>query len=241
MNNNFTKILGFDVYNKSFDEVIDEISKHKKVNIISGNPEVLYLGLKNEDIHKSFISENALIIPDGVGTIMASKLVKPVIKEKIAGIDLMKTLLRKCEKEEKSVYLLGTSQETLDTCIVNIKKKHPNLNIVGSRNGFFDLDNAEDIVEDIIDVKPYALFVAIGCPRQEKFILKYIDKIPATIFMGVGGSFDVIAGKVKRAPKWMISLGLEWLYRVFKEPHRIKRLGSIPKFLWLVIRKNKVK
>ena len=80
----------------------------------------------------------------------------------------------------------------------------------------------------------------MGCPRQERFIVKYMDELPCTIFMGVGGSFDVIAEKVKRAPKWMISLGLEWLYRVLKEPFRIKRLGSIPKFLLLVFKNKKV-
>ncbi|MNC67533.1 putative N-acetylmannosaminyltransferase [compost metagenome] len=80
----------------------------------------------------------------------------------------------------------------------------------------------------------------MGSPRQEEFISKYMDELPCKIFMGVGGSFDVFAGNVNRAPKWMISLGLEWLYRVSKEPWRIKRLGAIPKFLWLVL-KNKIK
>lgn len=83
--------------------------------------------------------------------------------------------------------------------------------------------------------QPYVLFVAMGCPRQETFIAKYMNVLPCKVFMGVGGSFDVIAGKVNRAPKWMINIGLEWLYRVVKEPWRIKRLSSIPKFIFKVI------
>ena len=108
------------------------------------------------------------------------------------------------------------------------------------KNGFFDLDDCGDIIEDIREKDPWAIFVAMGSPRQEKFIEEHNNELPCKIFMGVGGSFDVFAGNVKRAPKWMINMGLEWLYRVSKEPWRIKRLTSIPKFLWMVFRnKNK--
>ena len=115
----------------------------------------------------------------------------------------------------------------------------PEINIAGYRDGYFDIDNPFELLEDIKEKKPYAIFVAMGCPRQEEFIVSYMNELPCKIFMGVGGSFDVIAEKVNRAPKWMIKLGLEWLYRVLKEPWRIKRLGSIPKFLLLVGRGNK--
>ena len=94
------------------------------------------------------------------------------------------------------------------------------------------------VIDDIKNKNPYILFVAMGCPKQEEFIIKYMDSLPCKVFMGVGGSFDVIAEKVNRAPKWMINLGLEWLYRVLKEPCRIKRLGSIPKFLFRVVKIN---
>ena len=114
--------------------------------------------------------------------------------------------------------------------------EYPRLHIVGARNGFFDIENAGEIINDIKDKKPLALFVAMGCPRQEKFIVEYMNDLPVKIFMGVGGSFDVIGDKVKRAPRWMINIGMEWAYRVLKEPFRIKRLGSIPKFLWLVVK-----
>jgi N-acetylglucosaminyldiphosphoundecaprenol N-acetyl-beta-D-mannosaminyltransferase len=143
--------------------------------------------------------------------------------------------LKICENENKGIYLIGAKQDVLNDCLINLHTKYPDLNIVGSHNGFFDMDNCEDILTDIEKKKPYVLFVAMGCPRQEKFIVKYMDRLHCSIFMGVGGSFDVIAGRVKRAPKWMINFGLEWLYRVSKEPWRIKRLGSIPKFLLKVI------
>ena len=158
------------------------------------------------------------------------------MKEKIAGIELMKEIIKRCEDSKEGVYLLGASQESLDACVDKLLIEYPRLNIVGARNGFFDIENSDEIINDIKDKKPLALFVAMGCPRQEEFIVKHMNDLPVKIFMGVGGSFDVIGDKVKRAPSWMINIGMEWAYRVIKEPFRIKRLGSIPKFLWLVVK-----
>lgn len=235
----FTKILDFKVFNEDKNSLMKYIEKYEKVNIVSGNPEILLNGMKNNKLKESFNAETSLIIPDGIGTVLASKIVKDPVKEKIAGIDVVKEILIKSEKEKKSIYLLGAEEEVLVKCIENIKKQHPSLNIAGSHNGFFDLNNCEDIIEDIKSKDIYAIFVAMGSPRQEIFIDKILHDSNIKIFMGVGGVFDVFAGKVNRAPKWMISLGLEWLYRTIKEPFRIKRLGAIPKFLIQVVKNRK--
>lgn len=235
----FTKILDFKVFNEDKNNLMKYIENYEKVNIISGNPEVLLNGMNNDKLKESFNSETSLIIPDGIGTVLASKIVKNPVKEKIAGIDVVKEILIKAEKENKSIYLLGAEEEVLVKCRENIKKQYPNLNIAGSHNGFFDLDNCEDIIEDIKSKEIYAIFVAMGSPRQEIFIDKILSDTNIKIFMGVGGVFDVFAGKVNRAPEWMISLGLEWLYRTIKEPFRIKRLGAIPKFLIQVVKYRK--
>lgn len=227
----FTKILKYNVFNGTKSELMDYINKFSKINIISGNPEVLYNGLKNEELLKNFTVSSSIIIPDGIGTVIASRFVHEPVKEKIAGIEVMEEIIRKCSIENKEVYFLGSKEEVLLECVNNIKIKFPGLMVCGSHNGYFNIENCGSIIEEIKNKKPYALFVAMGSPRQEKFIITYFDYLPCTVFMGVGGSFDVLAGKVKRAPKWMIKLGLEWLYRVFKEPWRIKRLFSIPKFL----------
>lgn len=233
-----TNIMGFNIFNKSMGDLLDNIDGMDKVNIISGNPEVLYLALKNDFLRNSFNREDSIIIPDGVGTIFASKIVGDKVQEKIAGIDLMENIINKCEKENKKIYLLGTKDEIVKKAAENIKCKYKNLEIAGIHDGFFDMDNCEEIIRDINDNDSYALFVAMGCPRQETFIEKYKDSLKCKIFMGVGGSIDVISGEVKRAPKWMINIGLEWLYRVLKEPWRIKRLGSIPKFIFLVLKER---
>lgn len=232
----FTNILNFKVFNQNKDTLIEYIEQLPKVNIISGNPEVLFNGLNNKNLTKNFNSKDSLIIPDGVGTVIAAKMLKNPVKEKIAGIDVMMDLLIKADKEHKSIYLLGAKEEVLQKCKKNIISRFPNIKISGSHNGFFDLNNCDEIISDIQNSDAWAIFVAMGSPRQEIFIDKIIHNSPCKIFMGVGGVFDILAGELKRAPKWMIKLGLEWLYRVYKEPFRIKRLIAIPKFLLLVLK-----
>ena len=237
----FTKILNFKIFNKDKNALMTYIENFEKVNIVSGNPEILFNGLNDPMLKENFNDKTSIIIPDGVGTVIASKLLKEPVKEKIAGIDVVREVLIKANLEEKSIYLLGAKQETLEKCIENIEIEFPKLKVAGFHNGFFDLNNCDDIIKDIKVCEPWAIFVAMGSPRQEIFIKKVIDDLNTHIFMGVGGVFDIFAGELKRAPKWMLSLGLEWLYRVIKEPFRVKRLIVIPKFLLLVLRKkNKV-
>ena len=231
----FTSILNYKVFKQSKNQLMDYIQNFEKVNIISGNPEILYMGTKDKFLNDIYMAKESVIIPDGVGTVIASKIVHDPVLEKLAGIEIMEEIIKKCEKENKGIYLVGAKQEVLENCVKNLLIKYPKLKIEGSHNGYFDLDDCTHITNDIKEKKPYALFVAMGCPRQEKFIHNNFKNLPCTVFMGVGGSFDVFAGKVNRAPKWMIKIGLEWLYRVIKEPFRIKRLAVIPKFLIHVI------
>ena len=227
-------MLGYEIFAANMDECLEVVLSKEKVHIVSGNPEVLYTGLNDKNLFDNFTSDKSLIIPDGVGVQISAKILKTPVEEKIAGIELMKKILEKCEDSGEGIYLLGASEENLKACVANILRDYPRINISGYHNGFFDLDNPREILEEIKEKKPMAVFVARGCPRQEKFIVRYMDELPCKIFMGVGGSFDVIAEKVNRAPRWMIDIGMEWAYRVAKEPWRIKRLGSIPKFIWTV-------
>ena len=234
----YKELLGYKIFSDNKEELLKEIENKKRVNIISGNPEVLYNGIKNEFLRQSFTKEDALIIPDGVGTLLAAKINGIDITEKIAGIEVMNMLLEEARDKNLKVFLLGAKEETLIKCKEKIKESDEGINIVGSNNGFFDLDNCGDLIEKINESKADILFVAMGAPRQEVFIEKYKDKLCCKIFMGVGGSFDVFAGSVNRAPQFMINIGMEWFYRVAKEPWRIKRLGSIPKFLVLSLKER---
>ncbi|MBE6047179.1 MAG: WecB/TagA/CpsF family glycosyltransferase, partial [Clostridium sp.] len=161
----YTEILGYKVFNKTKDEFLEEISKRNKVNVISGNPEVLYNGLENETLNSNFNEEYSMIIPDGIGTVLAAKMLKEPVKEKIAGIEVMKEILHKASEKDKTVYLLGAKEEVLQKCIHNIKEELPNLRIVGSHNGYFNLNDCDDIINDIKEKNPWAIFVAMGSPR----------------------------------------------------------------------------
>lgn len=234
------RILNYNIYSETKSELIKHIQDaQSKVHIVSGNPEVLYSGLNNKELNENFKSNEAIIIPDGIGTVICAKILGTPVKEKIAGIEVMEEIIKFCEDKYKSIYLLGAKQEVLDLCITNLKSKYPKLNIVGSHNGYFDIDNCKSVLSDIESKQPYCIFVAMGAPRQEIFITKYMNSLPCTIFMGVGGSFDIFSGNLRRAPRWMINFGIEWLYRVAKEPWRLKRLSSIPKFIYKAVRDSK--
>lgn len=238
----FSKVREFKVFNKSFDSFISYIldkSKNEKIHIVSGNPEVLTFGENDKELNDEFKKESTVIIPDGIGIVIATKILGNPVEEKIAGIEVMDRILSIYEKEEKGIFLLGAKEEIIVDAYKSIQVKYPKLNITGYNNGYFDIDNCDDLINKINEGRPEAIFVAMGCPRQEKFIRKYFDKLDCKIFMGVGGAFDVISGKINRAPRWMINCGLEWLYRVIKEPFRIKRLVVIPKYLIKVIFNNK--
>jgi N-acetylglucosaminyldiphosphoundecaprenol N-acetyl-beta-D-mannosaminyltransferase len=231
----FSQILDYKVFAGSKSDLFEYLDTFEKVNIISGNPEVLYNGLKDSELFGIFTGRTSVIIPDGVGTVLASKLAGSPVKEKLAGIEVMESIIQRCAEEGQGIYLLGAKEEVVAACAEKLKSKYPGIKIAGWHNGYFDIDSCNDIISDIKEKKPKAIFVAMGSPRQDRFILKYMDQLPCRIFMGVGGSFDVISGNIRRAPKWMINIGMEWLYRVSKEPWRLKRLSSIPKFLTAVL------
>lgn len=231
-----TRILNFDIFDGSKKELIDYVLKQDKINIVSGNPEILYNGTSNDILLSTFKNKNSVIIPDGIGIVISSIIVGKPVREKIPGIEVMEDLINYSFENNRGIYLLGAETDVLDNCKGNLIKKYPGLNIVGSHNGFFDLNDCVELINDINIKKPYILFVAMGSPRQDLFISKYMSILNANIFMGVGGSFDIFAGKLKRAPGWMISFGIEWLYRVSKEPSRIMRLTAIPKFILKVLK-----
>lgn len=235
--NKFIKLCDYNIYSGSKSDCLDMIFSMNKVHVISGNPEVLYTSFSDTILSNNFKSKNSIIIPDGIGVKLAARLKKLKINEKIAGIELMVDICKLCADKHKSIYLLGASDESVLICSEKLKEMFPNLIVAGIRNGYFSKDDTEHVVDDILSANPDVLFVALGCPKQEHFIISCFDKLPTSIFMGVGGSFDVISGFKKRAPKILIKMGLEWLYRVYKEPFRIKRLSVIPKFLVETIKK----
>jgi N-acetylglucosaminyldiphosphoundecaprenol N-acetyl-beta-D-mannosaminyltransferase len=164
-----------------------------------------------------------MLLPDGIGVVIASKMKGKPLKGRVPGFDFFVELLN----SGKKVFLFGSKPGVAD------KVDFPN--IVGRRNGYFSGDDVEEIIREINGSGAEVLAVCLGAPKQEIWIDENIDKLDVKLAIGLGGAIDVLAGEVKRAPVAWQKMGLEWLYRVIKEPKRIRRLGAIPLFLWRVL------
>ena len=178
---------------------------------------------------------------DGMGCVWGGRLLGFDIPERVAGVDLFIRLIELSERKNYSVFFLGAMPDVLDATVKFIKLKHPDLNISGSHHGFF-WDNEEAVVKKIRESGAKLLFVAITSPQKENFINKWKDDLGVDFVMGVGGTFDVVSGKVKRAPVWMQEIGMEWVYRIIQEPRRMwkRYLITNSKYIWLLF-KEKIK
>ena len=233
-------ILGINVLNIDYQslerELNNDIKKHKQSFIVAINPEKILKARKDKKL-KEILNAANYAIPDGIGVIYASKLRKGNIRKRITGIDTMDMLCELSVKNSYKIFLYGSQKEILEKAKKQLEIKYPNIQIVGYVNGY-EKDN-DIIIKKINNCRPDIVFVALGSPKQEYWIYTYMTKTNAIIFQGVGGSFDVISGKVKRAPKRMQRMGLEWLYRLFKEPKRFFRQLKLIKFALLVLLNKK--
>ena len=185
---------------------------------------------------KNLLNNATYQIPDGVGIIYASKIKKGSIKSRITGIDSMNMLCNLSNEKGYKIFMYGAKKEIIEKARDCLKVTYPNINIVGTIDGY-EKDNKK-IIEQINNSNADIIFVALGSPKQELWITNNMDKLCVKIFQGVGGSFDVISGNIKRAPQWMQNHGLEWFYRLIKEPKRIFRQCKLFNFLLLILFKK---
>lgn len=243
------RILGIDIdmvdMDKATNNCINAIENDKKFFVITSNPEIMVNAGENKVLYD--IIENAdLVTPDGIGVVIGSKIVGKPLKERVTGIDLMENLLKYCNENKKSIFLLGAKEGIAEKAGQRINEKYPDLKIAGTHHGYYKGihsgakgDKQEiEVIEMINEAKPDILFVAFGAPKQEYFISAYKDRLNAKVFIGVGGSLDVYSGTIERAPKFYIDNNIEWLYRLKKEPKRIGRMMVLPLFLAKVLVKK---
>lgn len=234
-------ILGYRVDLLSFNNAINYIyeqSQTKSVQTVTINPEMIALADNNEEFAQSLRNAD-LIIPDGVGIKIALKI-KGIKQEQIPGIEFSKKIMALCAEKGENVALIGAKEEILQKACSNLKSEIPNLNISYARNGYFKEADEREIVENLKKSNAKLVLAALGIPKQEVFIRKYMNEFPNTIFIGVGGSFDVWSGEVKRAPQIFRKAGCEWLWRLIKTPSRFKRMfPTLPLFLFRVIMEKK--
>lgn len=187
---------------------------------------------------KRSIEESHLVNVDGQGVVWAANLLKIPVPERVTGIDLMWELVAVSQKKGYRLYLLGATQNILDALINRIKAEYPKTVIAGAHHGYFSEMDAGNIAKKIAAANVDILFVGMPTPRKEVFIQKYLQEMNLHFAMGVGGSFDVLSGKIRRAPQWMQKSGLEWFFRLLQEPKRLFLRYTInnPIFIALVLK-----
>ena len=232
-------VLNVDFHNITMDEAVSmaykSISEHKGAYIVTPNPEIVMEAQVNPALAQA-LHDAYLTLPDGIGIIHGARILGTPMKEKIPGIDFASKLMEQLSYEKRSVYLFGAKPGVADLAAEHLKEQYPGLVIAGTANGYFDDDKT--IIDDINRTKPDLLLVCLGVPKQEIWMHKNMGKLDVGLMAGLGGSLDVFAGVVHRAPAAWQKLGLEWLYRLIKQPSRFKRMLKLPVFLICVIKKR---
>ncbi|MBI0577713.1 WecB/TagA/CpsF family glycosyltransferase [Neobacillus cucumis] len=240
MKNN-VNILGINFLNKGFNEVVhlltERISKGVKTFVVTANPEIVMYAREDNEYWK-IVQEADYVVPDGSGIILAAKILNTPIQERVTGYDLTVRLLELANQNGWRIYLLGGKEETNKKAVATICERYPHLVMAGSHNGYFK-GKENKIANEIKAANADIVFVALGFPRQEKWISAHYATFSKGIFMGVGGSIDVLAGEVKRAPLIWQKLNLEWFYRLVKQPSRWRRMLALPRFLVEILKVKK--
>nr|WP_147534193.1 WecB/TagA/CpsF family glycosyltransferase [Bacillus marasmi] len=242
MTGNKVKILNVDFQNTTrellLNELTERITKGDKTFVVTANPEIVMYANSDPE-YLSIVNKSDYTIADGIGVIIGSKMLGTPLPERIPGFDLMQDLLETANKNEWSVYLLGAKKDVIEKAVENVKERHPKLKLVGWNDGYFNWESSK-VADEIAKKQPDLIFVALGFPRQEMWIAKHFASFNKGLFMGVGGSFDVLSGHVKRSPEIWQKLHLEWFYRLLKQPSRWRRMLALPDFIIKVLfEKNK--
>ena len=213
------------IYQDGFEQFVNvletKMDNEEKTFVITANPETLMIGVDTPSFDEILKSDKTLIVPDGIGVVKGAHMLDIPVKERVTGVEIVQKLFELLNEKSRSLYLLGAKREVLQKLVERIKVEYPNITLLGYQDGY--IKNKDEVFEQMAELKPDVVLVALGIPAQEQLIYKHYDNFDKGIFVGVGGSFDVLSGTKKRAPQIFIKLNLEWLYRITKEPKRIKR------------------
>lgn len=236
-------ILGYKVDNVTMDEALQRveyyIQKRQPRHVVTINPEIIMTAETNDELHRA-LKRADLVVPDGSGVVWASRYIGHPIGERVPGVDLMQRMLALAAEKGYRVYLLGAAPGVAKQVALKVMELYPGCTICGTQDGYFKEEEEPAVVEAIAQARPDMLFCALGPPRPaEIWIQRHLSSLNVPVSMGVGGSFNIIAGITKRAPVWMQKMNLEWLHRTLSDPKRIKRLAALPRFVLKVIKQVK--
>ena len=234
MENNRKRILGVPVDTFQPDEFIAQIKKGLKNpdtrTIFAVNAEKIMFARKDPEIF-NILQESDFLLPDGFGPVVGLKLTHGKKVERSTGVGLMFKFLEIAEREKAKVFIYGARPEVLKSAEKNIIKRYPLIDLVGTNHGYVSPEDYKELIERINNLKTDILFVGLGSPKQEIWIHKYKKLLKVKYCIGVGGSIDVLAGQAQLAPTWISKMYLEWIYRLMKDPSRLKRQKTIPIFI----------
>lgn len=232
-------VMGLKFDSMTMDEALSRaetlLRGEKAAYVVTPNAEIAYEALHDVQL-REMLNGADLMLPDGAGVVLASKLLRTPVKQKVAGVDFAAGLLGILERNGQSLYLLGGKTGIGELAAQKMLEAHPQLRIAGIADGYFQ-DEAP-VIAKINASGADALFVCLGAPKQERFMVQHQQELHVHLMAGLGGSLDAFAGTVQRAPAWMIRLNLEWLYRLIREPKRFRRMLRLPKYLWAVMLKR---
>ncbi|GGH76504.1 N-acetylglucosaminyldiphosphoundecaprenol N-acetyl-beta-D-mannosaminyltransferase [Pullulanibacillus pueri] len=232
------ELLGTKFISSPMEAFVQELNRRlisgQQTFVVTANPEIMMYTYKDPN-YAQVLKHADYIIPDGIGVVMASKILKKPIESRLPGFDLMMHLLELATEKNYSVYFLGAKEEVIVKAVKQAAIQFPKLKIAGYHHGYIDF-NDTSIIEEIRSKSPDIVLVGLGFPQQEMWIQNNRHVMEKGVFMGVGGSFDVLAGLVKRAPEIWQKLNLEWLYRLIKQPSRWRRMTVLPLYLLKAIK-----
>lgn len=233
-----SSILGVKIDQVTMDEAVAEIAamiKQPKPHlVVTANSEMIVAANRDPLLYE-IIERADLVVPDGIGVIWAGRILKQPLPERVPGVELMQAMLAESSTRGWRVFLLGAAPGVAEQAAIRIAEEYNGINIVGTHHGYFKQEDLNGVLEKIKASRPDILFVALGVPKQEKFAAAHLASLGVPVAMGVGGSFDILAGTVRRAPRWMRRFGLEWLYRILQQPSRVGRAAALPQFaLWVL-------
>lgn len=225
---------------KALQAAVGLIERRRNSRVITLNVEMVYQARNSPEL-KNMLAEAELVVPDGIGIVWAGRRQGLDLPERVAGIDLMTSLCQEAARRSWRVFLLGAAPGVAERAARNLQRQYPGLQIAGVRDGYFAPEDEDRLVREIRDLSPDLLLAGLGVPKQEFFLARHGVEMGVPLSMGVGGSFDVLSGNKQRAPRWIIGLHLEWLYRLLQEPSRLKRQMVLPRFAWMVLRQRRRK
>ena len=233
------KILDVPVHPLTMGEAVsaleESITSGEQTFVVTANAEIIMM-CQEDAGYKKIVSQDAqLVLPDGAGAVWAGRHLGYKVPERVAGFDLYCQLLDKAAQKGYKAFFFGGSPGIAEAAKAKSEELYPGVQVVGCRNGYFKEEESLAIIDEINASGADMLFAALGAPKQEKWLVRYREQLKPKILMGIGGSFDVFAGKMERAPKWMQDASLEWLFRLYKQPSRSMRMMALPKFVLKVV------